>query len=101
MTASEYEKLSLHQVKTAHPETKTLAPEAKTRILCDCLARDQSIQILGPVAEDLWADVSFIKIEGLVSMNDAVQFGYAVRLDVFRETLDRQDARIAASRAKG
>jgi hypothetical protein len=101
LTDSEYEELTWHQIKTAHPETKTLSTEVKTRILCNCLARGQSIQILGPVAVDLWAGIAFIKIEGLVSMDQAIQFGYPVTLDVFREGLDRQDKRIATSRAKG
>ncbi|CZR51166.1 uncharacterized protein PAC_01041 [Phialocephala subalpina] len=100
LTGKEYEELTRHQIKATHPKTKTLAPEVKTRILCNCLARDQSIQILGPVAVDLWAGIAFIKIEGLISTDQAIQFGYPVPLDVFRETLDRQDKRIATSRTK-
>jgi hypothetical protein len=100
LTESEYEQLTWHQLRTADPETQTLSKEGKTRILCNCLARDQSIQILGPVAVDLWAGIAFIKIEGLVSTHQAVQFGWGVPLNVFREVLDRQDKRIAASRGK-
>jgi hypothetical protein len=52
------------------------------------------------VAVDLWAGIAFIKIEGLVSTHQAVQFGWSVPLNVFREVPDRQDKRIAASRGK-
>lgn len=100
LTSKEYEELMRDQIKESHPEMKTLARTEKTRILCNCLARDQSIQILGPVAVDLWAGIAFIKIEGLISMGEAIQFGYPVGMDVFREVLDRQDKRIAASRVK-
>jgi hypothetical protein len=101
LTESEYEQLNWRQIKIAHPETQTLSMEGKTRILCNCLARDQSIQILGPVAVDLWAGIAFIKIEGLVSTHQAVQFGWGVPLNVFQEVLDRQDRRIAASGGRG
>ncbi|KAE9369790.1 hypothetical protein N431DRAFT_443415 [Stipitochalara longipes BDJ] len=53
LTEKEYEKLTWHQIQTADPEAKTLSTEDKTRIICNCLARDQSIQILGPVGVDL------------------------------------------------
>lgn len=59
--------------------------EGKTRIICNCLARDQSIQILGPIAVDMWAEMAYVKTDGLVAMGNAIQFGYPVTLDVFRE----------------
>jgi len=98
LTDSEYEELTLQQIKTAHPEIKTLSSDVKTRILCNCLARGQSIQILGPIGVDLWKEIAFIKIEGLVAMDEAIQFGYPVTMDVFKEGLDRQEKRIAATR---
>jgi hypothetical protein len=100
LTEKEYEQLTWHQIQTAHPEAKALSTEGKTRIVCNCLARDQSIQILGPIGVDLWESIAFIKIEGLVSMDQAIQFGFPVTLGVFREVLDTQNKRIAASRAK-
>jgi hypothetical protein len=50
------------------------------------------------VEKDLWADVDSVKTEGLISTENAIQFGYAVTLDVFRETLHVQDKRITADR---
>lgn len=100
LTDSEYEELTWHRIKTADPEIKTLSTDVKTRIVCNCLARDQSIQVLGPVAEDLWAGIAFIKIEGLISMGEAIQFGYPVTWDVFKEGLNIQQKRIVAGRTK-
>ncbi|KAH7356404.1 hypothetical protein BKA65DRAFT_474223 [Rhexocercosporidium sp. MPI-PUGE-AT-0058] len=100
LSESEYEKLTWQQIQTSHPEAKTVTTRERSRILCNCLARGQSIQILGPVAEDLWAGIAFIKIEGLVAMDQAIQFGYPVTLEVFREGLDRQEKRIASSRVR-
>jgi hypothetical protein len=96
LTEKEYEDWTQHQIKIAHPEITTLSTEVKTRIVCNCLARDQSIQILGAVGVDLWASIAFIKIEGLVSMNDAIQIAVPVTLGVFREVLETQNKRIAA-----
>lgn len=50
---------------------------------------------------DLWASIAFIKIEGLVSMNEAIQIAVPVTMDVFREVLDTQNKRIAAGRPNG
>ncbi|PMD65647.1 uncharacterized protein K444DRAFT_608221 [Hyaloscypha bicolor E] len=100
LTEKEYEYWTRHQIKIAHPETTTLSTEVKTRIVCNCLARDQSIQILGAVGVDLWASIAFIKIEGLVSMNEAIQIAVPITLGVFREVLDTQNQRIAASHPK-
>jgi len=98
LTNKEYEDWTRHQIEIANPEIKTLSMEGKTRIVCNCLARDQSIQILGAVGEDLWASIAFIKIEGLVSMGQAIQIGVPVTLGVFREVLETQNKRIAQSR---
>ncbi|KAL2073859.1 hypothetical protein VTL71DRAFT_11185 [Oculimacula yallundae] len=100
LTERDYEKLIWQQIQTEHPETKSVTTEVKTRIVCNCLARGQSIQILGPVAVDLWAGIAFIKIEGLIAMDQAIQFAYPVTLDVFREGLDRQEKRISSSWVK-
>jgi hypothetical protein len=53
------------------------------------------------VGVDLWASIAFIKIEGLVSMNEAIQIAVPITLDVFQKVLDTQSQRIAASRPKG
>lgn len=82
-------------------EITTLSDEGKTRIVCNCLARDQAIQILGAVGIDMWASLAFIKIEGLVATNDAIQIAVPVTLGVFREVLETQNKRIGASRANG
>jgi len=66
--------------------------------MCNCLASGQAVQILGPVGKDLWAEMAFIKVEGLVAMDDAIQFGYPVTWEVFQEGLNRQDRRIATNR---
>lgn len=101
MTEKDYEYWTRHQTEIAHPESTTLSTEVKTRIVVNCLARDQSIQILGAVGVDLWASIAFIKIEGLVSMNEAIQIAVPITLDVFQKVLDTQSQRIAASRPKG
>jgi hypothetical protein len=101
LTEDEYEYWTRHQIEIAHPESTTLSTEAKRRIVVNCLARDQSIQILGPVGVDLWANIAFIKIENLVSMNEAIQIAVPITWDVFEKVLDTQTQRIAASRPKG
>ncbi|KAH8755442.1 hypothetical protein BGZ57DRAFT_930721 [Hyaloscypha finlandica] len=101
LTEKDYEYWTRHQTEIAHPESTTLSTEVKTRIVVNCLARDQSIQILGAVGVDLWASIAFIKIEGLVSMNEAIQIAVPITLDVFQKVLDTQSQRIAASRPKG
>jgi hypothetical protein len=100
LSDTEYEEITSQLLKMAHPEITTFSPETKTRILCNCLARGQSIQILGPVGEDMWKDIAFIKIEGLVAMDEALQFGYPVSMAVFREGLRSQKQRISARRGK-
>lgn len=100
MTEEEYDQLNSLQIETVHPDAKTLSTEGKKRIICNCLARDQSIQILAAVDVDLWTNIAFIKIEGLVSMDEAIQIAVPTTIDVFRLVLETQDKRIATSRAK-
>lgn len=97
LTSREYEELKSYFTSPA-PPSKPSNPGVKSRTFFNCLAKDHSIQILGPVEKDLWADVDSVKTEGLVSTGHAIQFGYAVTLGVFRETLGVQDKRIAANK---
>lgn len=83
LSQSDYEELSRSQIKASHPETRSMNPDATTRIITNCLAKDQSLQILGPVGVDIWKDVAFIKTEGLVSRDKAIQVGYAITMEVF------------------
>lgn len=100
MSNNEYEELTRRQIKAAHPETKTLSQDAKVRIVCNCLARGQSIQILGPVAVDLWPNMALVKIEHLESTDEAIQLAYPVTMEVLREVLGTQDKRILARRTR-
>ncbi|CZT44868.1 uncharacterized protein RSE6_05117 [Rhynchosporium secalis] len=97
LTNREYEKLKALQVKTTHPEMDIVSTDVKTRIICNCLAKDQAIQILGFVASDLWAEIAFVKIEGLIAMDQAIQIAQPVSMEVFLEVLDRQEKRIAVN----
>jgi hypothetical protein len=101
LTEKEYQDWTGHQIDIADPETKNLSPEAKTRIVCNCLARDQAIQILAAVDVDLWKDIAFVKIEGLVAMDEAIQIAVPVTREVYNDSLDRQDKRIARRSAQG
>ncbi|KAM0285979.1 hypothetical protein ACHAQH_001168 [Verticillium albo-atrum] len=89
LTKAEYEDLSRSHVKIAHPEDKEIPSAMTTRIISNCLARDQSLQILGPVAEDMWKDINIIKIDGLVARDNATQFGYPVTMEVFQQVLNK------------
>jgi hypothetical protein len=94
LSALEYEELSLQQLGAASSEVEKLSKDAKTRILSNCLAKDQSLQILGPVAEDMWKDMAVIKIEGMVSTDNAVQCGYPITMEVFQAILDSRHSKI-------
>jgi hypothetical protein len=97
LTEKEYQDWIGHQIDIADPETKNLSPEAKTRIVCNCLARDQAIQILAAVDVDLWKDIAFVKIEGLVAMDEAIQIAVPVTREVFNDSLDRQERRLRSA----
>lgn len=102
LTSKEYGELTSYYTgsnsTTAYQPGNSPRSGVKSRSFFNCLAKGHSIQILGPVEKDLWADVDSVKTEGLISTENAIQFGYAVTLDVFRETLNVQDKRIAADR---
>ncbi|KAH8585834.1 hypothetical protein B0O99DRAFT_109095 [Bisporella sp. PMI_857] len=98
LTSKEYGELATYYTSTALPPSKPLNPGVKSRSFFNCFAKGHSIQILGPVEKDLWADVDSVKTEGLISTENALQFGYAVTLGVFREAVNVQDKRIAADR---
>jgi len=100
LSAEEFDEWTNLQTRICHPELKAVSAEKKTRIACNCLARGQSTQILAPIGVDLWAGVDLVKAENLVSMDQAVQLGYAQTMDVLREVLDRQDKRIASLRVE-
>jgi hypothetical protein len=101
LTEAEYNDWTTHQLKTADPEAMTLSKVGKTRIVCNCLARDQAIQILGAVGVDLWANVAFIKIENLIAMDKAIQVAVPITHGVFEKILETQNSRIAASAVNG
>jgi hypothetical protein len=87
LSSSEYEEFLISQTRAAHPELTTMDSEARSRIICNCLAMDQALQILGPVGKDLWADMSLVKTEGLVAKGNAIQMGYAASMEVFDKLL--------------
>ena len=87
--------MTMQMVEIADPEAAKLSQSVKSRIIVNCLAMDQSIQLLAPVDEDLWHNIAFIKIEGLVAKDDAIQTATSITLAVLLELLDRQDRRIA------
>lgn len=101
MTEKEYEQFTLSQIEVVHPDAKDLSTEGKKRIICNCLARDQSIQILAAIDVDLWADIAFIKIEGLVSMDEAIQIAVPTTFETFRLVLETRSRLIETSRREG
>ena len=82
---SSQEYANLQQIQMGPIDSTKVTVESKTRIICNCLAKDQSIQILGPIGKDMWSGMAYVKTEGLVAMGSATQFAYPVPLDVFRE----------------
>lgn len=97
MTEKEYKDWTGHQID----KTKNLSPEAKTRIMCKYLNRDQAIQLLAPVDVDLWKDIAFVKIDDLVATNDAIQIAVPVTREVYNGSLHRQDKMITIRRVEG
>jgi hypothetical protein len=91
LSSSEFEEFLLSQTRAAHPELKKKKEvgdsKARSRIICNCLAMDQALQILGPVGKDLWADMSLVKTEGLVAKGNSIQMGYAASMEVFDKLL--------------
>lgn len=97
LTCGEYDRWTSKQLMAAHPEAQTLSSGMKTRIVRDCIARDESIQVLGPIGVDIYKDIASVTTEGLISMDRAIQVGYPVTVETANELFDRQERRIAAN----
>ena len=97
LTRSEYDSWISKQLVTAHPEVQTLSSDTKTRIIRDCIARGESIQILAPIGSDVYKDVDVVATKGPISTDRAIQVGYAVTDKTAKELFDRQERRIAAN----
>jgi hypothetical protein len=100
LSEEEYEEWTWHQTKASNPEIKAFSLEVKTRIAADCLAMDQSIQILGPIGQDLWAHMGFVEFKGLVATGQAIQLAGAQTMEVLQTVLEAGTKRIAASHVK-
>jgi hypothetical protein len=103
LTKAEYQDFTLQQARADDPDLQSLPldPKARTRIISNCLARDQSLSFLGPVGVDIWKDMSFVKVEGVVSMNSAIVVGYAQTKEFADEVLaSRERILIAVAAAE-
>jgi len=103
LTEAEYQDFTLQQARADDPDLQSLPldPKARIRIISNCLARDQSLSILGPVGVDIWKDMSFVKVEGVVSMNSAIVVGYAQTKEFADEVLaSRERILIAVAAAE-
>jgi hypothetical protein len=67
------------------------------RIIIGNTAKDSAVQLLGPVGEDLWINIS-VRTENNTACDQAVQVAYHVQPDIFKYLLDRQDRIIAQGR---